>query len=531
MAFGDRQSLWDRLQTGTAAEWDLIIVGGGITGAGVLREAVRRGYRALLIEQQDFAWGSSSRSSKMVHGGLRYLAAGNFELTRHALQERERLVREAPRLVHRLDYYFPLYKWRFPPRFGARLLFWLYDRLAGIDDHRLISNAELAARFPGLKMDWLNGAFFYTDAVTDDARLTLRVLHEAAGCGGQVLNYARGRQMIREGGRICGIRVQDAESHNEADLRAGVVINATGAWADRLRDPPPKGIRIQPQRGSHLVLDAQTFPVPAAIFMRHPEDGRRVFIYPWQNRTIVGTTDLLHDQDMNKAARMTQAELVYLLTVARRLFAEHPPTATDVLASWSGVRPILVSGKSRDASKASREHRVWAEPGLVGCSGGKLTTFHHMAMDVMDRAAPWLPACKESKNQQIFAPTSVQAAKLLPNDPDYAKVLIGRFGDDAGSLTAAAAPRELEPLLDTGFSLAELRWSLMNESVVHLDDLMLRRSRLGILLRHGGREVLDLIRPLCREVLGWDEVRWAREARRYDETIERYYSMPEPDSA
>jgi glycerol-3-phosphate dehydrogenase len=531
MAFGDRQRLWEKLQSGAATEWDVIIVGGGITGAGILREAVRLGYRALLVEQQDFAWGSSSRSSKMVHGGLRYLAAGNLKLTRHALQERERLVREAPNLVHRLDYYFPLYKWRFPPRFGARLLFWLYDRLAGIDDHRLVDNSELAASFPSLELAGLNGAFFYTDAVTDDARLVLRVLHEAAAGGGRVLNYTRGREMLREDGRIHGIRVQDAQSGNEVDLRAGVVINATGAWADRLRNPPPKGIRIRPQRGSHLVLDAQRFPVPAAIFMQHPEDGRRVFIYPWENRTIVGTTDLLHDQDMNKAASMTHRELIYLLTVARQLFSGNPPSAADVLASWSGVRPILVSGNSPDASKASREHRVWSEPGLVGCSGGKLTTFHHMAMDVMDRAAPWLKARKDTENLRIFARTSIKPADLLPEAPDYARVLIGRFGNDALSVVEAAAAGELEPLLDTGFSLAELRWSLTNESVVHLDDLMLRRSRLGILLRHGGREVLDLVRPLCAEILGWDGERWAREAGRYEENIERYYSMPEPDSA
>ena len=179
ISFTDREQLWQDLKSGTVDGWDIIVVGGGITGAGILREAVQRGYKSLLVEQQDFAWGSSSRSSKMVHGGLRYLAAGNISLTRHALQERENLIREAPRLVERLGYYFPLYKKRFPPRFAAGILFWLYDRLAGIKDHRGVNNRQLQQAFRQLDTAKMNGAFYYTDAITDDARLTLRLLQES----------------------------------------------------------------------------------------------------------------------------------------------------------------------------------------------------------------------------------------------------------------------------------------------------------------------------------------------------------------
>ncbi|MCJ7815196.1 MAG: FAD-dependent oxidoreductase, partial [Xanthomonadales bacterium] len=182
-SFTDRNQLWQDFKSGESADWDVFVIGGGFTGSGVLRESVLRGYKSLLIEQQDFAWGSSSRSSKMVHGGLRYLAAGNISLTRHALQEREALIREAPRLVQRLGYYFPLYKNRFPPRFAAGILFWLYDRLAGIRDHRRVGNEELVQVFTQLDTSKLNGAFYYTDAVTDDARLTLRLLHESVHAG------------------------------------------------------------------------------------------------------------------------------------------------------------------------------------------------------------------------------------------------------------------------------------------------------------------------------------------------------------
>ena len=240
--FTDRDRLWDDLRSGAAGEWDIIVIGGGITGAGILREAVRRGYRSLLVEQRDFAWGSSSRSSKMVHGGLRYLAGGKLSLTRAALHEREKLISEAPRLVERMGYYFPLYRGRFPPRFAAGLLFWMYDRLAGIRDHRRVRNEELGRVFGQMDTAALNGAFFYTDAVTDDARLTLRVLQESVASGGHVRNYTLARRLLEEGGRVHGILAEDVESGEQLSLRARVVINSTGAWAGRLGNPGVVGI-------------------------------------------------------------------------------------------------------------------------------------------------------------------------------------------------------------------------------------------------------------------------------------------------
>jgi glycerol-3-phosphate dehydrogenase len=515
------------MESGQATDWDIVIAGGGITGSGIFREATRRGYRTLLIEQRDFVWGTSSRSSKMVHGGLRYLAAGNVSLTRHALQERERLISEAPNLVRRLAYYFPLYRGKFPPRIAAGLLFWLYDRLAGVSDHRPVSNEELSQAFTGLDISTTNGAFYYTDAVTDDARLALRVMHESVRDGGVLRNYTRGTQVLRDGNRVVGLRIEDTESGKTLDLSSRVVINATGAWADRFRDPPPKGIRIRPQRGSHLVLCSRQFPAVAAIFLLHPEDGRRLFIYPWENRTIVGTTDIHHPEELDTAASITPAELDYLLQAAAQLYKDRPPTRDDVLSTWSGVRPILVSGNPDKPSKASREHKVWSEEGLVGCSGGKLTTFHHMALDVMDRAQEYLPDTPTASDQRIFPTLKTEPNELLPGNAEQASLLLGRFGDDAGKLVSQAAAGELELLLDSGISLAELRWSLRNESVLHLDDLMLRRSRLGILLRDGGAELLDRIEPLCRECLGWDEERWAAERERYRDIIGRFYSVPE----
>lgn len=524
--FTDQQALWQAFKDGTGADWDVIVIGGGITGAGVLRESVRRGYKSLLIEQQDFAWGSSSRSSKMVHGGLRYLAAGNFSLTRHALHERETLIREAPRLVKRLGYYFPLYKKHFPPAFAAGILFWLYDRLAGIRDHRRIGNTELEQEFKQLETSGLNGAYYYTDAVTDDARLTLRVLQESVQAGGAVRNYTRAKSLKKSGARVNGVVAEDPETGETVSLRARVVINATGAWADRLGNAALAGMKIRPQRGSHLILSAAKFPVSHAIFLMHPEDGRRLFVYPWEGQTIVGTTDIYHPQDLDIAASMTFSELKYLLTAARQLFPEHPPQREDVISTWSGVRPIITSGKSRDPSRASREHKVWVEDGLVSCSGGKLTTFHHMALDVLSRAEAFLPPATEFSNERIFAIPEASGKDIMPEDPERGERLLGRYGEDAKALLAEAPQNERAVIPGTRTCLAQVRWALAHESVLHLDDVMLRRTRLGILLKNGGREILEPVGAICREVKHWDDETWAAEVERYREIIERYYAVP-----
>jgi glycerol-3-phosphate dehydrogenase len=523
-SFPDRDKLWRDFKSGEGSHWDIIIIGGGITGAGILREAVRNGYRVLLIEQNDFAWGSSSRSSKMVHGGIRYLASGKLSLTRHALQERENLINQASGLVERLGYYFPLYRKHFPPRFAAGILFWLYDRLAGIRDHHRVSNEQLSAVFDELDTQPLNGAYYYTDAVTDDARLTLRVLQESIHHGGTVRNYTRANQLLKHKGQVHGVLAQDRESGEVLELHSSVVVNATGAWADRLGNAALAGMKIQPQRGSHLILSADEFPVSNAIFIRHPQDGRRVFIYPWEGRTVVGTTDIFHDRNLDTAASMTAEEQVYLLEVAAQLFSHRPPGDKDVISSWSGVRPIITTGKNRDPSKASREHQVWVEPGLVSCSGGKLTTFHYMALDVIKKARPFLPPAPASAELELFDSFSQTGADVLPSNENLGERLLGRYGVGALGLIRESPEREHTTIPGTNTCLAQVRWSLKHESVVHLDDLMLRRTRLGLLLANGGEEVLPEIKVLAREVCSWSDEEWCSEQNRYLEIIRKYYT-------
>ena len=530
----DRDVLWRAMAAGDARPWDLIVIGGGITGAGILREAVRRGYRALLLEQRDFCWGTSSRSSKLVHGGLRYLAAGRFRLTRHALLERERLVREAPFLVRRVPFYYPLRRGVFPPRAAAAVLFWLYDRLAGLDDHRRIEPGELRELFPGLNPAGLTGAYRYSDAITDDARLVLRILHDAVAHGAAAGNYSEVTGLLREHsagdcGRVRGVRVEDTESGAVLELEAAVVVNATGAWADRFDSAPPDQLRIHPQRGSHLVLDARDFPAPAAIFLHNPEDGRRLFVYPWQGRTVVGTTDIPHDQGLDAPACITRAEFDYLLRAIAPLYADRPPARGDVIATWSGVRPIIASGAVDRPSRASREHRVWSEPGLVSCSGGKLSTFHHMALDVLKRAAAFLPPPQTDRkgDSRVLDATGLQPEDLPGLTRERAMTLIGRYGRAAPALAASAGDADFQPLGESNVCPAELRWSLQHEAVVHLDDLLLRRSRLGVVSARGGAGLLDEVHTICTRDAGWDGARWSFECERYRDIIACYYPVPE----
>ena len=397
--FTDREALLTAMRAETANDWDMIIVGGGITGAGVLREAVRRGYKALLLEQKDFAWGTSSRSSKMIHGGLRYLSSGDLGLTKHSLAERERLLREAPGLIDRLGYYFVLRKGGFPGRFVFTVLLKVYDFIAGIKDHKYLSNEQLSEKFKGIRQDELNGACYYTDAVTDDSRLVLRVLQESLAEGGVALNYARVESLMIEDDNICGVRLltEDGVVNGEADaieLRAPVVVNATGAWADKLRNQVNDEIRVRPLRGSHLVFPRKKFPIDDVLAFFHPEDNRGVFIYNWEGATVVGTTDIDHGGDLDVEAGITAQEVDYLMDTIKSQFPNIQLTESDAIASFAGVRPVIGSKKSKDPSKERRDHVVWSDLGLITVSGGKLTTFRLIALDVIDMAAPLLGSGK-----------------------------------------------------------------------------------------------------------------------------------------
>ncbi len=507
-----------------ATDWDLIVVGGGICGVGILREAARRGWQCLLIEQRDFAWGTSSRSSKMIHGGLRYMAKGQFKLTRDSVRERQRLLSEAPGLVEPLSFIFAHYRGAFPgPRITGALLT-VYDFLAGQHNHQYVAPLPLHYLAPGLKRQDLLGGSHFADAVTDDARLVLRVLGEARADGGEAVNGLRVLELCRQAGKVNGVRAADLERGQEFHFHGRVIAQATGVWTDQLRrQSGPKHIR--PLRGSHLLLPAWRLPVAHAFSFLHSVDARPIFIFPWEGATVIGTTDLDHHEDLNLEAHISPAEVEYLLTACTQQFPGAQIGSADVLSTWSGVRPVVSNGEAgTHASDEKREHALWIEPGCVTLAGGKLTTFRLLALEVLRACAPWLGKTFEDDGGKVFAPlpsvplphlTSAQRSRLR-----------GRYGRELPALAALLSQLGGEKVGASETLWAELALAAEQELVLHLDDLLLRRTRLGLLLPRGAAAELPPIRRICQPRLGWNDARWQGEETRYLELWQRCYSLP-----
>lgn len=521
---GPAQESWASL---AAQPWDLIVIGGGITGAGVLREAARCGLRALLIEQQDFAWGTSSRSSKMVHGGLRYLGQGDYTLTRHSLLERERLLKEAPGLVERMGYYFTLRQQKSPPAWAVKILLWLYDRIAGISDHRRIPLPALRRKFPGIATEGLKDCFYYTDAVTDDARLVMRTLQEAVDDGGTAINYARAEKLLLDSdGKVQGCSVRSSVSNECIDIKASAVVNATGAWADELRNQLTSEKRIRPLRGSHLVIAQERLPVSSAVTLMHPDDQRAMFIFPWEQRTVIGTTDLDHRAPLNQEASIDREEVNYLLKAANDLFPEAELQDEDIISTWSGVRPVIGSEKSKDPSKERRDHSVWRDGNLITVSGGKLTTFRLIALDVLHALKSVIDIPEIDTQAPVFSSSFSKSAHYPQCPAAIFEHLHARYGNRVKSLLQNAGEQDLTPIADTSITIAECRWILQHEAVAHLDDFMLRRTRLGQLLKQGGIDLLPLLKADCMRLMNWSEQCWQDEVQRYQSIWQQHYSLP-----
>lgn len=526
MSITNRNATWAKLQQ--SPHYDLVIVGGGITGAGALLEATRAGLKAVLIEQQDYAWGTSSRSSKMVHGGLRYIAQGDLRLTRHSVQEREKLINELPGLVDRMGYVFLLRKGQFPGKFLFRLLLALYESFAGVKTRDFWSTAKIAAAMPNLNSQQLDGGCYYTDAATDDARLVLRVLQEACDNGADAGNYLKADTLLKnDAGTVIGVQVTNTITDETATVTCDAVVNATGAWADTLRELAPDQRNIRPLRGSHIVLPRTKISVDDALTIFHPHDKRAVFIFPWENQTVVGTTDLDHPESLDIEPTITQQEVDYLLAVANAEFPTSNVNNDDILSSWAGVRPIISSGKGLDPSKEKRNHSVWVDPGLITVSGGKLTTFRLIALDALDATKAFL---KKSvtfarNNPRIFASTTIgDSWENCP--PSLQTRLMGRYGNTAEALWAQATESEQQPIENTHYTLAEMTWAMQSESVEHLDDLMLRRTHLGFLLPLGGWDWLNTRKSYFQARLHWSDSRWESELERYRTLWLTCYSTP-----
>ena len=338
-----REEIWQNLDQ----PWDIVVVGGGITGAGILREATRLGLKTLLVEQRDFAFGTSSRSSKLVHGGLRYLKQGKIGLTQASVQERQKLQESAPGLVDPLGFLLANEKGsgQLREKWLVRAGLSFYDLVALQWSHRYYSPQEVWMLAPRLNVQDLAGAFHYFDAQTDDARLVLRVIREAVDAGGTAVNYMAAVDLIREEGHVVGVTLQDRETNRKKGVRANIVINATGAWADDLREKVDQEPRLRPLRGSHLIFPQWRFPIAQAVSFNHPLDGRFVFIFPWDGVTLVGTTDVDHSEELSHEPHITPGEVAYLMAAVESRYPSLALKLDDVMATFAGVRPVINTGK------------------------------------------------------------------------------------------------------------------------------------------------------------------------------------------
>lgn len=512
--------------SGLRASYDLLIAGGGITGAGIALEAARAGLSVLLVEQGDFASGTSSRSSKLVHGGLRYLAEGNVKLTWEAVRERDRLLSEAPGLVEPIGFLFAVHRGDRPGPALVGTGLAVYDLIARRGRHARLTREEFLFRAPHAGAPGLQGGFSYSDATTDDARLVLRVIFEAEAEGAQVLNYVRCEGLLREKGTVFGAVLRDLVTGDEREVHAAAVVNATGAWADRLRGEVGGRPRIRPLRGSHLLFPAWRFPAAQAVTFRHPEDGRPLFAYPWEGLTLLGTTDLDHPASLDEEPSVAPVEAAYLLEAARAAFPSLSLTERDAVSSFAGVRPVIGTGKARP-SEESRDHVLWEEAGLLTVTGGKLTTFRLIALDALKLLRRRLPALSRvGADARIFRMDGIGLPTLPGLDTAAARRLAGRHGRAAASVVSGARPGELEAIPGTPYLWAELRQAVRAEKVVRLDDLLLRRVRAGILLPDGGASLLPRLREVCAGELAWDDGRWSMEEQAYLERRRAQHAAP-----
>lgn len=527
--------------------WDMLIIGGGITGAGIAREAAKRGLAVLLIEQKDFAWGTSSRSSKMVHGGLRYIASGDYKTTLLSVRERERMLSEAKGLVNEMHYVMPHYKGKFPPPWIFNTLLRVYDGLAGKRYSKYFKKDAFLQLNPHIKQEKFLGASQFSDAVTDDSRLVMRVLDEAINDGAQAINYLKAESLItNEQGLVVGATLLDTsaeDSNHTYDIHAKVVVSATGAWADTLRMQASAQTeqsfhkQIRPSRGSHLVVSQERLPLNQAYTFLHPVDKRAIFVFPWENRTVLGTTDLDHPPLDDNEVGITNEEVDYLLAATNDLFNDADLSRKDVISSWAGVRPLISDGgdgKRVSPSKEKRDHSVWLDNNLVTVSGGKLTTFRLIALDVL-KVCQKVLELDELATQNNVSYSSQVFSNQPPTNPKFSTLtpllqqrLQGFYGLQLDTLLELAHGDDLAYVTDSNTIWAEIRFAVHYEQVIHLDDLLLRRTRLGLILPNGAMTPLisDRLKQICQQELGWNEQKWQQEVERYTQLWQCYYHLP-----
>ena len=516
--------------------FDVLVVGGGITGAGVALDAASRGLRTALVERRDLASGTSSKSSKLVHGGLRYLQQREYRLVYEALAERQRLRQTAPHLVRLLPFLMPMFGrgGLVHPRLvrGLSSVLWLYDLTGGVRIGRLhdrISVDEVLAHMPTLRRDRVVGGFVYYDARTDDARLTLTVARTASDYGAAVANWCEVEALTKDGdGRVTGARVRpEGEGEIAFDVHASVVVNATGVWSDTLRmmDEGVHPDTLRPAKGIHISVPWAKVRNEIAAVLPVPADKRSVFVVPHGEITYIGTTDTDYDGPLDDP-QCTPAEVNYLLAAVNASLTD-PLTRDDVVGTWAGLRPLLKSGHRIRTTDLSRRHRITrSRGGVVSVTGGKLTTYRRMASDAVDEVVRAAGRGGHSRTARLRlhgadgfeALVDPDAPARLEVDPDLLAHLAHRHGADARVVVAmiAAEPTLAEPLVPTlPYVRAEALVAVRYELARTLDDVLARRIPARWLARDASAEAAEDVARLVAPDLGWTADDITREVAAY----------------
>ena len=494
----------------------MVVVGGGITGAGCALDAVSRGLRTALVERDDFAHGTSSRSSKLVHGGVRYLEQREFGLVREALAERQTALNNAPHLVHVMPFLIPiltrdgLINRRIARVLGAVL--WAYDLSGGLrikKVHKRVSRDEAIARVPTLRRDRLTSGYLYYDATTDDARLTLAIARTAADLGAAIVNYAPAVDVLKTpAGRTTGVRI-DADGR-KIDVRARVVVNAAGVWSDEVRalDEGAHPATMRPAKGVHITVPWHRVRNEIAMFVPVASDGRAVFVVPWGDFTYIGTTDDDYTGDIDDP-QCTAEDVAYLLRAVNPALVD-PLTEADVIGTWAGLRPLLASATKAKTADLSRRHGIRVSgAGVVTVTGGKLTTYRAMARDTIDQVDLVLDGRRRkcvTKNLPIHGADGYRAPAAGASTLE--RHLAQRYGTEAAAVRAlvTADPVLAAPLVPgLPYVKAEAVFAVRAEMALTLSDVLDRRTRCRLLDRAATATAAESVARLLAPEWGWDE--------------------------
>ena len=517
----NRHNFVEELVKKSDTVWDLIIIGGGATGLGIAHDSVSRGYKTLLLEQSDFAKATSSRSTKLVHGGVRYMAQGDLLLVMEALRERGLLLKNAPHLTFNQEFVIPVYTWWDVCKYTAGLKF--YDLLSGrlsMGKSYFIGKNKTMSRLPLLKSDGLKGGVVYHDGQFDDSRLAFALAQSSVDKGAIVLNYFQVTHLMKDStGKINGLTAKDTISGNEYNLKAKLVINATGVFADSVArmDDPEATPALRPSQGVHIVLDRSFLQSDSAIMIPKTDDGRVLFAIPWYNEVVIGTTDTpLKNISLEPIA--LEKEIDFILQTAGRYLLK-PPQRKDILSIYAGLRPLAANSKNPASTKeVSRRHKITlSSSGLLTIIGGKWTTYRLMAEEIINRAikSGLLPSAK----------CITADLKLTKNNSCVESGRLSIYGDNFTDIKKIISdnPALGIPLCpELPYTRAEILWICRNEMPVHVEDVLARRTRSLFLNARTSASIAPEVAEIMATELGYDKEWRKEEIKSYNELVKNY---------